>query len=203
MGRGGEIFRFCRGAPRLYPLAARERVRPRRGWGRRRRAAAWEATPETRARCSPRLFTHSPPQRKRRRADAAAAALAAQRGDELSGAGPEAEEGRLAPSGRREEGVRCGEGRVPAEVHLDRRREPTQIKRLATGGLALEALHLARARRPHEGSLGQVLVRGDRAHPGGVGRRVEQADGGGVAGKGDPRKRVDVQQRRTALVRHH
>jgi len=142
------------------------------------------------------------PGRRRRKLELDAA-LAAQRGDELSGAGPEAEEGRLAPSGRREEGVRCGEGRVPAEVHLDRRREPPQLKRLATGGLALEALHLARARRPHEGGLGQVLVRGDRAHPGGVGRRVEQADGGGVAGKGDPRKRVDVQQRRTALVRHH
>ncbi len=74
------------------------------------------------------------------------------------------------------QGVRGGEGGVPAQVDLDGRGEPAQPE------------HALLARRDHVGRLGDSELERDRLHPLVVHRLVEglveQADRGGVAAEG-------------------
>jgi len=76
-----------------------------------------------------------------------------------------------------EQDVGTGEGRVAAEIHLDRRREPAQP-------VLVPAFH-------DEGRLGQVVFGGDRLHRRPGQRLVEQDDGGGVAPEQLSGERVD------------
>ncbi len=76
-----------------------------------------------------------------------------------------------------------GEGRVPAEVDLDRRREPAEPVGMwpVVGRFRVE-----------EGRLREVHLPGHRPHPGVLGRRVEHADGRRVAGEREIGEGVDL-----------
>ena len=71
---------------------------------------------------------------------------------------------------------------MAAQLDLDGRREPAQPEPIALG-------HQKRRLR-------QVHLGGDVLHPGRVGRRVEQADGGRVAAEGPIGEGVDLQELR-------
>ncbi len=79
------------------------------------------------------------------------------------------------------EDVRAAQGRVAAEVDLDRRREPTKPEVVAAPF--------------QEGGLGLVHLGGDALHPGFVSRVIEQANTRGVAGEGAIGERIDQIER--------
>ncbi len=76
-----------------------------------------------------------------------------------------------------------GEGAVPAEQHLLRRREPPQPEPVGSG--------------EDERGLGEVHLGGDRLQPEVVELGLEETDRGRVAPEGLGREDVDAEQRRT------
>jgi hypothetical protein len=69
---------------------------------------------------------------------------------------------------------------MPAQLHLDGRREPAQAEAVARG--------------MEEGRLGEVHLAGHVLHPVRVARPVEKADRGRVAGEGAVGKGVHLEE---------
>ena len=71
---------------------------------------------------------------------------------------------------------------MAAQIDLGGRSEPAQVEVVT--------------HRIQESGLADVHLGGDVLYPGGVGRAVERADDGGIAGEGFVREGVDVVERR-------
>jgi hypothetical protein len=84
--------------------------------------------------------------------------------------------------------VGAGQRRVPAQRHLDGRREPAQIEVVGTA--------------EQEGSLGQIHLRRDGLQPVVGARRIEQTDRSRVAAEGVIGERVDLDDRQAAGLAH-
>mmetsp|Transcript_22381 Transcript_22381/g.70245 ORF Transcript_22381/g.70245 Transcript_22381/m.70245 type:complete len:245 (-) Transcript_22381:99-833(-) len=116
-------------------------------------------------------------------------------GAQLAGPGGEAEGGAVPTSWEGKQNVSCSQRGVLAQLNLNLRSEPAQVKRLARGRGAGATGSLRLSRGGDKGGCGQVHVCGHALHPALVSWGREEAHGGWVAPEGVAGEGVDVQHR--------